>query len=106
MKVGLFFYIRIFKIHSAMIRLKKYRNKKTGQRVIELEDLSFLFDRNRFNWLSRHFYNYRCKKACRKADKILVPNEQLAYEVTKYYFVPKYKIYLNSVSKQTKSPQI
>ena len=79
-----------------MIHLKKYRNKQTGQRVIEVEDLSFLFDRNRFNWISRHFYNYRHKKACKKADKVIVPNEQLAYELTKYYFVPKYKIFLEN----------
>lgn len=96
MKVGFFFYIRITIIRSTMIRLRKYRNKQTGQRVIEVEDLSFLFDRNHFNWISRHFYNYKCKRACKKADKVLVPNDQLAYELTKYYFVPKYKIYLKN----------
>lgn len=77
-----------------MVKLKKYKNKKTGARYVEVTDLSFLNDRNRFNWLSRHFNHLRHKKACKKADRIIVRSEKLAADLVKYYFVPKYKITL------------
>jgi hypothetical protein len=76
-----------------MIKLKKYKDKKSGKRYVEVTDLSFLSDRERFNWLSRHYYHWRHKRAFKKADKVIVRNENLAYEVVKYYFVPKYKVY-------------
>lgn len=73
--------------------IKKYKDKKTGKTIVEINDLSFLADRNhRYNWLQRHFYNRRYKRACKKADKILALDNDIAFDINRYYFIPKYKI--------------
>ncbi len=74
-------------------KIKKYKDRETGKRIVEINDLSFLMDRNRrYNWFQRHFQNRRCKRACKKADEILALDNDLAFDLMRYYFIPKYKI--------------
>lgn len=76
-----------------MCVMKKYRDKKSGMRVVEVQDLSFLSDRNhRYGWIRRHYFNLRHKRACRKADIIITPDDQTAFDVSRYYFIPKSRI--------------
>ena len=73
-----------------MVKFKKY--KVTDARYVEVNDLSFLRERHGYNWLNRHWSNIRCKRACRKADWIIVHSDALKADVVKYYFIPKSKI--------------
>lgn len=73
--------------------MRHYIVKISGSKVAQIDDLSFLSDRNhRYNWLQRHYYNIRFKRACRKADIILACNKNVANDIAKYYFIPRSKI--------------
>ncbi len=73
--------------------MKRYTNN-SGEKVVLVEDLSFLSDRQHFNWLQRHYRNIRHRRACRKSDVILAANEKVATDIVKYYFIPKSRIHL------------
>lgn len=68
--------------------MKEYRNHE-GRRVLQIESLAFLYQREGYNWLQRHWLNIKHKRAIRRADIIKVPDPQTAYELEKYYFVPR-----------------
>ncbi|MCF0176976.1 MAG: hypothetical protein HUJ94_09060 [Bacteroidales bacterium] len=70
--------------------MRKY--KVGNERFVEVEDLSFLRDREKFNWLSRHWFSFRHRKALRKADHVIAMSEDVAHDVVRYYFIPKYKV--------------
>lgn len=73
--------------------MKKYKNKKSGKRVVEVGDLSFISDRNHgYGWLGLHFRHHRLRLALKRADKVIAADQQSAKDVVKYYFVPKDKI--------------
>lgn len=73
--------------------MKKYRDKLSGKRIVEVRDLSFLRERqHRYGWIRRHYHSFRYKRACRRADVIVVPDDQTAFDVSRYYFIPKSKI--------------
>lgn len=73
--------------------MRHYIIKIDGHKVAPVEDLSFLSQRHhRYNWLQRHYYNIRYKRACRKADYVIVNNDDVANDVVKYYFIPRSKI--------------
>lgn len=73
--------------------MKKYKEKGTGRRVVEVDDLSFLRERNHpYGWLKRHYLHKRCKRAVKKADLVLARDSVVAKEISMYYFTPKSKI--------------
>ncbi len=73
--------------------MKFYRDKITGKKVVEVDDLSFLKQRNhQWGWFRRHFNHFRLKFALCRADRIYVPNCEVAVDLVRYYFVPKDKI--------------
>lgn len=73
--------------------MKKYKDKKTGKRVVEVEDLTFLSDRNHpYNWFQRHYHHHRLRLALKKAEKVIAFNQKVATDVVRYYFVSKEKI--------------
>ena len=73
--------------------MKKYKDKKSGMRLVEVDDLSFISDRNhRYGWFRLHYKHHRLRFALKRADKVLVADHQVARDVVKYYFVPKSKI--------------
>ena len=74
--------------------MKKYKDK--GLRVVEIDDLSFISDRgHKLGWLGLHFTHFRIKLALRKADKVIVPTKDVAWDVSRYYFFPKERIYIS-----------
>lgn len=81
-------------------KIRKYKDKKTGKRIVEVNDLSFLMERNhRYNWLQRHYYHRRFKRAFKKADELVALDKDLAFDLMRYYFIPKYKITIkNNIS--------
>ena len=69
--------------------MKKYTDKD-GLKVIEVEDLTFIGDRDYpYNWFQRHFHHHRLRLALKKADKVIAANPQVAVDLVRYYFVPK-----------------
>ena len=73
--------------------VKKYRDKETGRRIVEVGDLSFISDRNYpYNWFQRHYQHKHCKHAVKKADVVIAENEVVARDIVRYYFTPKSKI--------------
>lgn len=78
--------------------MRKYKSIDK-QRVVEIDDLSFLRERkHRYGWLRRHYHHFRHKRACRKADIVIAKDESVAVDVVRYYFVPKAKVILRKHS--------
>jgi hypothetical protein len=77
--------------------MKKYIDYRISKRVVEIEDLSFLSDRNhRYGWIRRHYRHHRLRRALKKADKIIACNQKTATDLVRYYFVPKERIMIKS----------
>lgn len=72
--------------------MRVYRDKVTGERVVEIDDLSFLYDRDNFNWFSRHWKTFRCSRALKSADRIIAIDNKVRTEINRYYFIPKERI--------------
>lgn len=73
--------------------MKFYKDKNTGKRVVEVDDLSFLKNREHpWGWFRRHFNHFRLKFALMRADRVYVPNYDVAVDLVRYYFFPKDKI--------------
>ncbi|MGN0188039.1 MAG: hypothetical protein ACI395_00855 [Candidatus Cryptobacteroides sp.] len=71
--------------------MRKYRNEQ-NEWVVVVEDFGFLRERNRCNWLSRHYLNVKHRKWLRKASKVIASDKRAAADAVKYYFIPKSKI--------------
>ena len=75
---------------------KKHNDYRISGRMVEVEDLSFLSDRNhRYGWFRRHFRHHMLRRALKKAEKIVACNPKTATDLVRYYFVPKDRITLN-----------
>ena len=75
----------------------KYKDKATRKRVVEVNDLSYLSDRDHpYNWFQRHFHHHRLRISLKKADIVIAGNETVATDLVRYYFLPKDKIVLKS----------
>lgn len=61
---------------------------RDGKRVVEVSDLSFLYDRSRFTWIGREWRHFRLRRALKKAEMVVAANEQAASDVHKYYRFP------------------
>lgn len=67
-----------------------------GQNVAVVDSLSFLADSSlKISWLQRHRLNSQYRKACRMADVIVTPDKTVAFDVERYYFIPKERIYIS-----------
>lgn len=80
--------------------MRKYIDKNTGNRVVEVYDLSFLREKDHpYGWLKRHFLHFRLKLALRGADRIFVTDAKTGVDLVRYYFVQKEKIVVNTFLK-------
>ena len=76
--------------------MRIYIDKK-GRRVIEVNDLSYLKERDhRYNWFQRHWRHHRIRISIKKADIVVVPDPETAFDVGRFYFIPKEKIVIRS----------
>lgn len=72
---------------------RKHNDYRISKRVVEVEDLSFLSDRDHhYGWLKRHFRHHRLRRALKKAERVVADNPKVATDIVRYYFVPKDKI--------------
>lgn len=65
---------------------------REGKFCVEIKDLSFLSEREGYSWWTRHRNHRICKKACLRADLILVHSDEIASAVIRYYYIDKSKI--------------
>ena len=84
-----------------MKRLRRQKRQKptkiykdeSGNRVVEVRDLSFLTERNhRYNWFQRHFYHHRLRVKVKKAHQIIAASDKVATNIHRFYFIPYDKI--------------
>ena len=67
----------------------KIYKDESGNRVVEVHDLSFLTERDhRYNWLQRHFYHHRLRIKVKKANKIIAASDKVATDIHRFYFIP------------------
>ena len=79
--------------------MRKYKDNKK-RRVVEVDDLSFLSDRNHsYGWLRRHYRHFRLRRALKKAKVIIASDTKVALEITRYYFIPKDRINIRQTPK-------
>lgn len=72
--------------------MKKYTDKE-GRNIIEVDDLTFIGDRDYpYNWFQRHFHHHRLRLALKKADLVVAADTRVAVDLVRYYFVPKERI--------------
>ena len=72
--------------------MKKYKDN-AGNRVIEVGDISYLKDRDHhYNWFQRHWHHHRLRISIKKADTVIVPDAETAFDIHRYYFIPMDRI--------------
>ena len=72
--------------------MKKYTDKE-GRNIIEVDDLTFIGDRDYpYNWFQRHFHHHRLRLSLKKADLVVAADTRVAVHLVRYYFVPKERI--------------
>lgn len=73
----------------------KNTDYKAFKRVVEVNDLSFLRDRNhRYGWFKRHYRHHKLRRSLKKAEMIIARNPEVAFDIVRYYFIPKDRITL------------
>ena len=73
--------------------VKKNKEYKIKKKVVEINDLSFIRERNHpYGWLKRHYKHHRLRRALKKAEKVIASDYDVATEIVRYYFVSKDKI--------------
>ena len=66
-----------------------------SKRQIEVNDLSFLSDRDhRYGWIRRHYKHHRLRRALKKQRPIIASTPEVAYDLRRFYFLPKERISL------------
>ena len=69
------------------------KNKKSGCKIVYVDDLTFLGDRTAdCTWLQRHFRHHRLRLRLKKADSVVAGNARTADDLVRYYFIPRDKI--------------
>ena len=66
-----------------------------SKRQIEVNDLSFLSDSDhRYGWIRRHYKHHRLRRALKKQKAVIASNPEVAYDLRRFYFLPKERITL------------
>lgn len=74
--------------HNSQKPTKIYKDE-SGNRIVEVRDLSFLTDRShRYNWLQRHFHHHRLRIKVKKANTIIAASDKVATDIHRFYFIP------------------
>ena len=73
--------------------MRKYSDYRISKNVVEVDDLSFLSDRNHeYGWLRRHYRHHKLRRALKRADTIIAGTPTVATDIARYYFIPKERI--------------
>ena len=78
--------------------MKKYTDPVNGKIIVEVDDLSYLSDReHRYNWFQRHFHHHRLRLSLKNAEIVIVPDAETAVAVHHYYFDHKENIVIRPI---------
>ena len=76
--------------------IKIYKDIKTGHKIVQIRDLSYISDRNHtLGWFRLHLRHFTIKILLKWADNVHVPDFSVAMDLVKYYFYPRTKIILD-----------
>lgn len=68
------------------------RHAKNTKTIVTIHDLIFLRYPKYYSFIDRHIYNYKFKKACRNADRIIAVSECTKRDIMHFYQIPANKI--------------
>ncbi len=60
--------------------------------VVTIHDLIFIHTPQYYHWIDRQIYNYKFRRACRCADRVIAVSEYTKQEIMHYYHTPGDKI--------------
>ena len=73
--------------------MRRYTDSETGETVVEVTDLNFLKNPSHpFGWFRRHFLHHWLKWALRHSDRIVAADEETAFDIHRFYFIPRERI--------------
>lgn len=72
------------------------RKMKTGGKgckyIVTIHDLIFIHTPQYYHWIDRQIYNFKFRRACRCADRVIAVSEYSKQEIMHYYHTPESKI--------------
>ena len=60
--------------------------------IVTVHDLIFIHTPQYYHWIDRQIYNFKFRRACRCADRVIVVSEYTKQEIMHYYHTPESKI--------------
>ncbi len=72
-------------------RAKRYGRERCKY-VVTIHDLIFIHTPQYYHWIDRQIYNFKFRRACRCADRVIAVSEYTKREIMHYYRVPEEKI--------------
>lgn len=60
--------------------------------VVTIHDLIFIHTPQYYHWIDRQIYNYKFRRACQCADRVIAVSEYTKQEIMHYYHTPEEKI--------------
>ena len=74
----------------------EHRKAKLGEArtryVVTIHDLIFLHTPQYYHWIDRQIYNFKFRRACQCADRVIAVSEYTRQEIMRYYHTPEEKI--------------
>lgn len=60
--------------------------------IVTIHDLIFIHTPQYYHWIDRQIYNFKFRRACRCADRVIAVSEYTKQEIMHYYHTPENKI--------------
>ena len=60
--------------------------------IVTVHDLIFIHTPQYYHWIDRQIYNFKVRRACRCADRVIAVSEYTKQEIMHYYHTPESKI--------------
>lgn len=60
--------------------------------IVTIHDLIFIHTPQYYHWIDRQIYNFKFRRACRCADRVIAVSEYTKQEIMHYYHIPESKI--------------
>ena len=60
--------------------------------IVTIHDLIFIHTPQYYHWIDRQIYNFKFRRACRCADRVIAVREYTKQEIMHYYHTPESKI--------------
>lgn len=71
---------------------KASQGKQRCKYVVTIHDLIFIHTPQYYHWIDRKIYNYKFRRACQCADRVIAVSEYTKQEIMRYYHTPEDKI--------------